>query len=239
MFYEKTNAECVKRNITKRLKGLQMEDVMFSYLVLRKTNPSHIFIASTYPVKWVELYISNKYQFIDPVVLTAFNCVSPFNWSECVSVQELKNLSKVFTQSSCYGIDEGFSFVLHDYENNLAILSFLVCTIDSHSHKHKSAIIKNKAELLALLTDIHAECLTESHRAGGCKISQDNMLTLRENEVFYWASKGKTNAETGIILGLSPGTIKFHMRNIARKLGVSNSKHAIRLGIELKLIKSP
>ncbi|WP_234262359.1 helix-turn-helix transcriptional regulator [Klebsiella aerogenes] len=237
MFYEKTNAESVKRDIMKRLEKLQMEDIMFSYLVLRKTNPSHIFIASTYPAEWVELYISNKYQFIDPVVLTAFNCITPFNWSDCVSVQELKNLSKVFIQSSRYGIDEGFSFVLHDYENNLAILSFLVCTIDSH--KHKTIIIQNKTELLALLTEIHAECLAESHRAGGCKISQDSMLTLRENEVFYWASKGKTNAETGVILGLSPGTIKFHMRNIARKLGVSNSKHAIRLGIELKLIKSP
>ncbi|MEG7344004.1 LuxR C-terminal-related transcriptional regulator, partial [Serratia marcescens] len=32
-------------------------------------------------------------------------------------------------------------------------------------------------------------------------------------------------------------TIKFHMGNIVKKLGVANARHAIRLGMELQLIK--
>ncbi|HDL8001096.1 TPA: helix-turn-helix transcriptional regulator, partial [Yersinia enterocolitica] len=52
-----------------------------------------------------------------------------------------------------------------------------------------------------------------------------------------WASVGKTYAEISIILGIKRSTVKFHIGNVVRKLGVLNAKHAIRLGIELKLIK--
>ncbi|WP_222409740.1 LuxR C-terminal-related transcriptional regulator, partial [Yersinia aldovae] len=40
-----------------------------------------------------------------------------------------------------------------------------------------------------------------------------------------------------IILGIKRSTVKFHIGNVVRKLGVLNAKHAIRLGIELQLIK--
>lgn len=234
---EKIRVENIKYNIAEKLRTVQLDNILFSYLTLKKNNPSNVFIVSTYSAEWVDFYISNKYQYIDPVVLTAFNRIKPFSWGECVSVQELKNLSKVFTQSSQYGISDGFSFVLHDYDNNLAILSLLICSTDEQDYE--SVIIKNKMTLQEVLVDIHSDYLMSVRTPEEKKYNRDNILTLRENEVFYWVSKGKTNVEAGLILGLSPGTIKFHMRNIARKLGVSNSKHAIRLGIELKLIKSP
>jgi LuxR family quorum-sensing system transcriptional regulator ExpR len=62
-------------------------------------------------------------------------------------------------------------------------------------------------------------------------------FTHRENEIFYWASIGKTYHEIGIILAIKTSTIKFHMGNIIKKLDVNNARHAIRLGMELQLIK--
>ncbi len=47
-------------------------------------------------------------------------------------------------------------------------------------------------------------------------------LTSREREVHYWLSKGKSNDEIGIILGISPHTVKNHLERVFRKLGVEN-----------------
>ena len=65
---------------------------------------------------------------------------------------------------------------------------------------------------------------------------ENNIFTIRENEVLYWASMGKTYAEIATIIGVSVSTIKFHMGNVVAKLGVSNARQAIRLGVELELI---
>lgn len=50
-------------------------------------------------------------------------------------------------------------------------------------------------------------------------------LTEREAEVLYWIGEGKSNADIGIILGLSVRTIQKHAERIYAKLGVEN-RHA-------------
>ncbi|QUD90866.1 LuxR family transcriptional regulator [Phenylobacterium montanum] len=46
-------------------------------------------------------------------------------------------------------------------------------------------------------------------------------LTRREVQCLRWASKGKTDAEIGIILDMSASTVRFHLRNVAVKFGTS------------------
>ena len=53
-------------------------------------------------------------------------------------------------------------------------------------------------------------------------------LTVRENEVLHWICEGKTNPEIAIILGLSIFTVKDHLKQIFRKLGVDNRTAAAR-----------
>ena len=57
-------------------------------------------------------------------------------------------------------------------------------------------------------------------------------LTVREQEVLFWISEGKRNAEAAAILGISPGTVKRHLENIYRKLGVENRHGAARRALE-------
>ena len=47
-------------------------------------------------------------------------------------------------------------------------------------------------------------------------------LTVRENQVLYWVSMGKTNGEVGEIIGAKPMTVKKHLEHIYDKLGVPN-----------------
>jgi LuxR family quorum-sensing system transcriptional regulator ExpR len=48
---------------------------------------------------------------------------------------------------------------------------------------------------------------------------------------------GETYQEIAIILDVKARTIKFHIGNIVKKMGVTNAKHAIRLGAEWQLVK--
>ncbi|MFZ2629233.1 MAG: XrtB/PEP-CTERM-associated transcriptional regulator EpsA [Rugosibacter sp.] len=52
-------------------------------------------------------------------------------------------------------------------------------------------------------------------------------LSERESEILRWVSNGKTNYEIGVILGISPFTVKNHLQRIFRKIDVSNRAQAV------------
>jgi DNA-binding CsgD family transcriptional regulator len=45
-------------------------------------------------------------------------------------------------------------------------------------------------------------------------------LTPREAEILGWVARGRTNAEVGAVLFISPQTVRKHLENIFEKLGV-------------------
>ena len=65
---------------------------------------------------------------------------------------------------------------------------------------------------------------------------QATKLSERERDCLHWASLGKTSWETGLILGLSPHTINFHIRNACLKLEVSNRRAAVVLALRQGLL---
>ena len=54
-------------------------------------------------------------------------------------------------------------------------------------------------------------------------------LTLREAEVLYWVTQGKTSKDIGEILGSSPRTVNKHLEHIFEKLGVETRTAAANL----------
>lgn len=56
-------------------------------------------------------------------------------------------------------------------------------------------------------------------------------LTHREADVLLWIGRGKSNAEIGVILCISPRTVKKHLEHVFRKLGVKTRlAAAVRAG---------
>ncbi|MFV8846068.1 helix-turn-helix transcriptional regulator [Serratia fonticola] len=112
---------------------------------------------------------------------------------------------------------------------------------DSKSIDIEGQIPPNKARLQMLLANIHERITTrhrETARNNRYNFSAEKYpLSTRENEVLYWASMGKTYQEIAIILDVKARTIKFHIGNIVKKMGVTNAKHTIRLGAEWQLVK--
>jgi DNA-binding NarL/FixJ family response regulator len=57
-------------------------------------------------------------------------------------------------------------------------------------------------------------------------------LSRKESEVLLWVAQGKTNAETGLILGITEGTVKKHLEHIFEKLGVEKRGAASLIALE-------
>jgi DNA-binding CsgD family transcriptional regulator len=62
---------------------------------------------------------------------------------------------------------------------------------------------------------------------------EHNSLTPREREVLLWLTRGKSNAEIGMILGITPATVGKHLERIYPKLGVENRTAAASFAAEL------
>lgn len=60
----------------------------------------------------------------------------------------------------------------------------------------------------------------------------NDLLTPREEEVLYWVAQGKGNQDTAIICSMSEKTVKKHLEQIYRKLGIENRYAAARLVME-------
>jgi DNA-binding NarL/FixJ family response regulator len=62
-------------------------------------------------------------------------------------------------------------------------------------------------------------------------VAEPNPLTARELEILGAVAEGHTNARIGRLLWVTEQTVKFHLSNIYRKLGVSNRTEASRYAL--------
>ncbi len=61
-------------------------------------------------------------------------------------------------------------------------------------------------------------------------------FTKREIDVLTWCAEGKTKWEIGQILGLSENTIRFHLKNVFRKLDATSRSGAISAALSAGVI---
>jgi len=214
-------------------------NIQYGYFVINKRNLDEIVIISNLNDYFTHVYLRNKYQSIDPVIINALNRFSPLIWDENLMINAQWTIPRIFNSVTPYNIISGQTFVLHDHNNHLALLSlyinkFLMTDIDDN-------VKKDRDKLQSLLIHIHEMLLHLYREESENKYSKfdKNSLSSRETEIFYWCSIGKTYPEISHRLNITVSTVKFHMGNIVKKLGVNNVKHAISLGSELNIFTSP
>lgn len=64
-------------------------------------------------------------------------------------------------------------------------------------------------------------------------------LTSREREVLLHVADGEMNATIGTALHLTEQTIKFHLSNIYKKLGVTGRIQAVTIAVKHGLVACP
>lgn len=64
-------------------------------------------------------------------------------------------------------------------------------------------------------------------------------LSAAEGDVLYYLSQGHSNKEIARIIGMSPDTVKYRLKSVFRKIGVSRRRDAVRVSAERGLIPEP
>jgi len=200
--------------------------IVYAYAIMNKKDPSQMQIINNNP-EWFDVYLERKYQFIDPVIIRGLRSVEDYSWENKVILSEGYNLTRIFNESIQYNIYQGRTFPLHDYLNNLVLLSVIGLKDSDHD------IENHRQKFISFLTNLHQKTLNlySQHQQ-----KKNVFLSPRERQILKWVSAGKTYAEVSIILSIAERTVKFHMGNVMKKLGVNNARHAVKLGAELQLL---
>jgi transcriptional regulator EpsA len=64
----------------------------------------------------------------------------------------------------------------------------------------------------------------------------DGGLSEREVEILHWVREGKSNHEIGMVLSISPLTVKNHVQRILKKLQASNRTQAVSKAVSMRLL---
>ncbi|WP_337262558.1 MULTISPECIES: helix-turn-helix transcriptional regulator [unclassified Serratia (in: enterobacteria)] len=235
-FNNSTINASIKNYLEKNLKAFN--NIKYAYAIMNKKNPTDFAIISN-RTEWFEFYTKNNYQFIDPVLITASYRVTPFPWDENILISSGLKMPKIFDMAKNYNVINGYTFVLHDHNHNLVVLSMIMD--NSCDDDIETLIVNKKNDLQMLLLTTHEKLIALYQEFNNTnhfeRTNPKELFSKRENEILYWASMGKSYQEITLILGIKLTTVKYHVGNAIKKLGVTNAKHAIRLGVELKLIR--
>ncbi|HSN20658.1 MAG TPA: XrtB/PEP-CTERM-associated transcriptional regulator EpsA [Usitatibacter sp.] len=68
------------------------------------------------------------------------------------------------------------------------------------------------------------------------KPAKTGLLTPREQQILQWIYHGKSNIEIGMILDISPLTVKNHVQKTLRKLNVLNRTQAVGKALALRIV---
>lgn len=208
-------------------------DIKYAYAVIKKRKTEDMIIISNIEDYFLDIYLKNNYQNIDPVIAISMNRVSPLFWEKDLTINPKWHIYKTVDSIQPYhNIVSGQTFILHCPDNIMAVLSLYANKF--LNHELVDDIKKDKNEIQGILINCY-EMITHLYdkKDGAKKVGED--LTNREKEILHWISLGKTYPEVAIILNISVRTVKFHISNVVRKLGVNNAKHAIKLCEELNL----
>ena len=79
---------------------------------------------------------------------------------------------------------------------------------------------------------------TDSGFASNAYEQNTGVLSDKELTVLQYASEGKTRDEIAVIVGISPETVKTHLKHIMEKLDTVNTAASVARGFELGLLRA-
>jgi len=195
------------------------------YLPGNKPAPA---IALNFPTSWTDYYFERRYQAIDPVIVNAPRIEGPFLWDSMSTRYRLtRRQAAVMNQAREARLRDGVGVPLHGPFGSVCLLTFAA----GDGHPDARAFL---AKLGILSAQFHL-AYSEVGRAD-VGLPSVPRLSERERECLQWLAAGRSRAEVGEILHLSENTVRFHLKNVFKKLETNNRVLAIVKGIRYRLI---
>lgn len=194
----------------------------FAYLSLPSRCSDRPQLISTYPAKWTDHYLQQRYERVDPVIIEALATPEPFEWGHEFSSKPLsKSQRALLDEAAQFGIRCGFTVPVHDPRGPIAAITFAA---DERRTTFQRCVEHNRHVLQLMAMYFHARA---RRRLTPNRVVDGIALSPRELECLEWATQGKSAWEIGRLLNISRRTAAFHLDNAKAKFGVRTICQAV------------
>jgi LuxR family transcriptional regulator, quorum-sensing system regulator CviR len=198
----------------------------FSGTSYSSTEP-HRIINVSYPDSWLQLYMAEQFDRIDPIIAEHRLHFDLQYWSD--SYEKHEGPKKFIACAEAHGLKAGYSYGLKTEGGNAASLF-------SFGAKSVKRVHRTCEILRRIVPHLHQALIRVLGRKGNGPHLPKTPLSPREKEVLKWVKEGKNAWDISKILAISESTVKFHVANILRKFDARTRAQAVAIGVEEHLI---
>ncbi|WP_420131579.1 helix-turn-helix transcriptional regulator [Rhodopseudomonas sp.] len=186
-----------------------------------------------FPTGWESGW--DKFMRVDPYYRACFSGTMPLEWSD---VQQSPSLSSE-QKAACdylndFGLSRGITVPVHLPGGRFGVVS----AISDRTCGNWASVRETARDPLLWLTHAFTQFVLEHGLEDQIDTVASAALSPREIECLTWASEGKTDADTAVIIGRSVETVRMHMKNAIRKLETCNRAQAVSVATQMGLITS-
>ncbi|HLB25607.1 MAG TPA: LuxR C-terminal-related transcriptional regulator [Nitrospirota bacterium] len=192
------------------------------FMRLIGNEPAYDVLNVNYPKEWLDLYIKDDFNKIDPIIKNNFERYDVQYWEETYRLQPPPR--KFLELAHVFGLEKGYT---HGARNKRgtegSLFSFAGRTLEHD--------VRTEVVIRYVVPHLHQAFA----RIARPSRKNKEPLTRREREVLKWVAAGKSSWDISIILGISERTVNFHVENIMQKLDAVSRVHAVAVALELRL----
>jgi LuxR family transcriptional activator of bioluminescence operon len=224
----------------KRSVGLATEELGFQYFDCQGRFPNirsevHEFQLANCPTGW-QSDTSAANLIYEPLYRRALREVMPIFWRELIPYE-----SNWIARARKFGLATGVTLPVHGSDARWSALSLIKNRSGAGVERDIRAAL-GRCQLLSIFVHDAADRIIRNQAGSAIPIERSKpegwSLTGRERDCLIWTAAGKTIAEVASTLSVTERTVVFHLTNARRKLGVTNSHHAIMKAVSLGHIKA-
>jgi len=181
-----------------------------------------------FPAGYVDAYVQNRWEKIDPVLACTLRATRPFFWSDVEKTPLDSNQTEFMSACRELSVHSGVMFPFHGPHQRLDVVSISRRIPDAPNLERVSVLQAITAQAWGRYQELSEERVF---------VDPEPLLTPRELEILKRCKDGKSRPEIGEILSISPKTVEFHLRGIMDKLGASNQISAVVIALQRGLLE--
>lgn len=184
--------------------------------------------ALTYDPDWVALYIQQRFQTVDPVVLSCFQRFRPVDWKTLDWTG--RTARAVLGEGIAHGLgNQGFSLPIRGPSGQFALFTV------NHRIGDDSWARFTRSNLNDLLLAAHYVNERALALEGGDH-APHQALSPRETDALTLLAAGRSRAQAAETLKISEHTLRVYIEGARHKLGALNTTHAVANALARGLI---
>jgi DNA-binding CsgD family transcriptional regulator len=191
----------------------------FAYIVIPSTAGRQLRLITNYPDAWRRQYVDLRYETCDPILLHSDRQPHPFGWGSDFGDDDPFTRT-FFDQASGFGIRYGYTIPIHHWHGRFAALTFAT------DERYEAFLRTTRCHALALRLIAYQFHLQFREKLEPLRLVSGIHLTCRERQCLTLSAQGKPFPDIGLILDISPRTVKDHIDSAKAKFGVRTAREA-------------